>query len=100
MDIRYFESLIAVAELGSIAQAARAQHLTAAAIGQRITVLEGHFGTVLLDRSSRNATPSEACLKLLPHARKLVSDFQAMPAFLESTGLHAYPLRSGHALDE
>ncbi len=34
MDIRYLDSLIAVVEFGSIAQAARSQNLTAAAIGQ------------------------------------------------------------------
>jgi hypothetical protein len=48
MDIRCFESLIIVAELGSIARAARAQNLTAAAVGQRIAILEQHYDTELL----------------------------------------------------
>jgi len=87
MDIRYFESLICVAEFGSIARAAKAQHMTAAAIGQRIAILEEHFGTALLDRSSRSAIPSEACSKLLPYARKIVSDFHDMGAVLEPSGL-------------
>ena len=87
MDIRYFESLISVAEFGSIARAARAQNLTAAAVGQRIAILEEHFGKALLDRSSRRATPTEACARLLPHARQFVRDFHEMGAILEPSGL-------------
>ncbi len=87
MDIRYFESLICVAEQGSIARAAKAQHLTAAAVGQRISILEEHFKVALLDRSSRSARPTEACTKLIPYARKIVSGFHEMGAILEPTGL-------------
>ena len=87
MDIRYFESLICVAEYGSIARAARAQNLTAAAVGQRIALLESHFDTVLLDRRSRSAVPTEACRQLLPLARHIVSSFHEMGAVLEPSGL-------------
>ena len=64
MDIRYLESLISVAEQGSIASAARAQNLTPAAVGQRIALLEKHFGTDLLNRNAHRAIPTEACLRL------------------------------------
>jgi DNA-binding transcriptional LysR family regulator len=87
MDIRYLESLIAVAEQGSIARAAKTQRLTAAAVGQRISMLEEHFGVALLDRSSRRAVPSEACVQLLPHARKIVADFHELGALFEPGGL-------------
>ncbi|MDF1859463.1 MAG: LysR substrate-binding domain-containing protein [Verrucomicrobiales bacterium] len=87
MDIRYFESLICVAENGSIARAARAQNLTAAAVGQRIALLESHFNTTLLDRRSRSAIPTEACTQLLPLARHIVSSFHEMGAVLEPSGL-------------
>ena len=87
MDIRYFESLIAVAESGSIARAARAQNLTAAAVGQRIAILEEHFGKTLLDRTSRRARPTEACARLLPRAQQLVRDFYELGAILEPAGL-------------
>jgi len=87
MDIRYLESLICVSESGSIAGAARAQNLTAAAVGQRIALLEEHFGSILLDRRSRRAVPTRACLKLLPIARQIVSSFHEMGAVLEPTGL-------------
>ncbi len=87
MDIRYFESLISVAELGSIARAARVHQITPAAVGQRIATLEKHFNTPLLDRASRKATPTEACIKLLPHARQIVSDFHDMSVKLTPSDL-------------
>jgi len=40
LDSRYLKSLIKVIDCGSIADAARAEHLTAAAISQRIFALE------------------------------------------------------------
>jgi DNA-binding transcriptional LysR family regulator len=87
LDIRYLDSLIAVVELGSIAQAARSQNLTAAAVGQRILALEKHFNTALLNRNSHRATPTEACLNLLPRARHIVSEFYDMNADIDHSGL-------------
>lgn len=87
MDIRYLESLINVAEQGSIAAAARAQNLTPAAVGQRIAILEKHFGTDLLNRSTHRAVPTEACLNLLPKARRIVAEFHRMSAAVETSGL-------------
>jgi DNA-binding transcriptional LysR family regulator len=87
MDIRYLESLISVAEAGSIAGAARAQNLTPAAVGQRIAILEKHFGAVLLNRDTHKAIPTEACLNLLPKARQIVSDFNHMSVDIETSGL-------------
>jgi DNA-binding transcriptional LysR family regulator len=87
VDIRYLESLINVAELGSIARAARLQNLTAAAVGQRILTLEKHFNRSLLNRNAHKATPTEACLNLLPRAREIVSTFYAMSAQVEPSGL-------------
>jgi DNA-binding transcriptional LysR family regulator len=87
VDIRYLESLISVAELGSIAAAARAQNLTPAAVGQRIAILEKHFGTALLNRNTHKAVPTAACLNLLPRARQIVTEFQHMSTEIESSGL-------------
>ena len=87
MDIRYLESLISVVELGSIAAAARAQNLTPAAVGQRITILEKHFATPLLNRNTHKALPTDACLNLLPKARQIVKEFQRMSAEVETSGL-------------
>jgi len=87
MDIRYFESLISVAELGSIARAARAQNLTPAAVGQRIATLEKHFKTALLNRAAHKAIPTAACNTLLPGARQIVDTYYEMSAQVEPAGL-------------
>lgn len=87
MDIRYFESLLKVVELGSIARAARAQNLTPAAVGQRIRALEGHFNVSLLNRNAHKATPTDACYRLLPQARDLLKQFHSMAAAIVPEGL-------------
>lgn len=87
VDTRYFESLIKVAELGSIARAARAQNLTAAAVGQRIQALEKHFNIALLHRNSHKASPTDACYRLLPKAKSLLQEFRSMNASIEPEGL-------------
>ncbi len=87
MDIRYFESLIAIVELGSIASAAQAQNLTPAAVGQRIQAIENHFNTELLNRSSHKATPTKACLSLLPRMRHIVSEYRQLNADIDYSGI-------------
>ena len=87
MDIRYLDSIIAVVELGSIAAAAQAQNLTAAAVGQRIQALEKHFNTPLLNRGTHKATPTEACLNLLPRMRHILSEYRELSADVDQSGL-------------
>jgi len=87
VDIRYLESLISVAELGSIASAARAQNLTPAAVGQRIAILEQHFATPLLNRNAHKAMPTQACLDLLPQARQIIESFYRMSNVAGRSGL-------------
>ncbi|WP_050464989.1 LysR family transcriptional regulator [Herbaspirillum autotrophicum] len=74
MDTRYLKSLIAVVDCGSIADAARTEGLTAAAVSQRIQALERHFGFALLSRVGHAAKASDACLGLLPRARQIVRE--------------------------
>jgi len=87
MDTRYFESLVKIAELGSIARAARAQNLTPAAVGQRIQALEKHFKVELLHRNAHTASPTDACYRLLPKAKSLLQEFRSMAASIEPEGL-------------
>ena len=94
MDTRFLESLLAVAETGSIAAAARLQGLTAAAVSQRIRVLESELDTGLLNRSAHAATPTDACLRLLPAARNLVREARQLSSHLDATGLSG-PFRLG-----
>ena len=47
------ETLLAVARTGSVAAAARHQHVTPSAVSQQIRRVEGHFGIKLFERAGR-----------------------------------------------
>lgn len=94
MDTKFLESLIAVVEAGSIANAARSQGLTAAAVSQRIRVLETELDCDLLSRSAHAAAPTAACLRILPVARALVRDAANLGAHVDASGLSG-PYRLG-----
>jgi len=87
MDSRYLQSLIATIEHGSIAEAARAENLTAAAISQRIQALERELGFPLLSRLAHTARPTEACLNLLPRAKHIVSEVALLAGDIDPEGL-------------
>ena len=87
MDIRYLESLIAIVELGSIARAAQSQNLTPAAVGQRILAIENHFNAKLLNRNTHRATPTEACLALLPRVRHIVNEYRELNADIDHSSV-------------
>lgn len=53
MDVRQLQTLLAVADTGSFAGAARIVHLTASAVSQQIQALEGELGVLLFDRRKR-----------------------------------------------
>lgn len=80
MDVRFIESLMAVADLGSITAAARMQGLTSAAVSQRIQVLEQDVGVPLLLRRANTARPTQACLELMPVMRQMVELRQRLRA--------------------
>lgn len=87
METRYLKSLIAVVDCGSIADAARVEQITAAAIGQRIQALERELGFALLSRSGYTARPTEACLSLLPRARRIVRESALLEGDADLGGL-------------
>lgn len=87
METRFLKTLAAVAKTGSMAGAARAEGITAAAVNQRVRVLEREFKTALFARAGKTVLPTEACLRLLPHARKLVADADQLVNRMDDTGL-------------
>ena len=87
MDTRFLESMIAVVESGSIAAAARLQGLTAAAVSQRIQALERDLSCDLLSRAAHTAKPTQACLNLMPRARRLVREAEALQGDIDVSGL-------------
>lgn len=87
MDSRYLKSLIAVVECGSIADAARNEGLTAAAISQRVQALERELGVELLSRAGHAARATEACNALLPRARAIVREVALLAGDADVRGL-------------
>ncbi|OKA29159.1 LysR family transcriptional regulator [Pseudomonas versuta] len=87
MDSRYLKSLIMVIDCGSIADAARSEGLTAAAVSQRIQALERQLGFALLSRSGHAAMPNPACLALLPRARRIVREVSLLAGDADLDGL-------------
>ncbi|WP_029363835.1 LysR substrate-binding domain-containing protein [Herbaspirillum lusitanum] len=87
MDVRYLKSLISVVDCGSIADAARHEGLTAAAISQRIQVLERKFGFELLSRVGNSAKATNECMRLLPRARRIVREVSLLNGDVDEDGL-------------
>ena len=64
-------SFLAVAETGSLSQAARALKLSQPTLGRHIAEMETALGLTLFTRQPKGLTPTEAALDLLPHARAM-----------------------------
>jgi DNA-binding transcriptional LysR family regulator len=85
-DLRLF---LAVVEQGSLTRGARAQHLSLAAVSERIAGMEGALGTALLDRERRGVRPTPAGDALVRHARSILGQVEHMRGELRAyaTGL-------------
>lgn len=64
-------SFLAVAETGSLSQAARALGLSQPTLGRHIAEMEAALGLTLFTRVPRGVQPTEAALAILPHARAM-----------------------------
>jgi DNA-binding transcriptional LysR family regulator len=87
MDTRFLTSLATVIECGSIAEAARRENLTAAAISQRIKTLEAILKCSLLIRTGHSAKPTSECLRLLPKLQQIEQLSAQLQDDLDTTGL-------------
>lgn len=74
METQYLNSFLLVIETGSLAEAARRMHLTAAAVAQQMRTLEREFGTDLLARAGRTVAPTPAGHRLAAAAPQLLRD--------------------------
>jgi DNA-binding transcriptional LysR family regulator len=66
------ERFVAVADAGSLAEAARDLHIPRETLSRQISRLEERLGVELLHRSTRRLVPTEAGLELLRRARVIV----------------------------
>ncbi|MCZ4281729.1 LysR substrate-binding domain-containing protein [Kiloniella laminariae] len=87
MNLLFLESLVYVANLGSLAEAARAQGLTATAVSQRLKALEGLTGTALIARSGKTVALTEAGQRILPHARQVLDEQRRLLQALDQQSL-------------
>lgn len=71
LDWTLTRSFLAVAESGSLSQAARALGLSQPTLGRHIAEMETTLGLELFTRQPRGLTPTEAAEALLPHARAM-----------------------------
>lgn len=77
MDILgLINTYIRVVETGSIAAAARAQGMSAAAVSQSITRLEGHLGVRLLSRTTRRMALTESGTRYFEKVRHIPREIE------------------------
>ncbi|WP_440995988.1 LysR family transcriptional regulator [Arhodomonas sp. SL1] len=85
MDIRQLRYFAAIANAGSITRAAEQLDVAQPALSQHVRQLEEELGTQLLVRSVRGVRLTDTGTRLLSHARKLLSDFQAIRDDIQQT---------------
>ena len=94
MDSRFLDTLVAVIECGSVAEAARRLNLTAAGITQRVRALETEIGVSLMVRVGRNVRPTAAAVAILQRAKGIQRDVRDLKS-IATTGLLSGELRLG-----
>jgi len=87
MNLEFLHSFVTVAEVGSIAEAARRLDLTPAAVAARLHALEAELGTPLIQRAGRSVRVTEAGLKILERSRGLLRDLRDLRAIAQDSSL-------------
>jgi DNA-binding transcriptional LysR family regulator len=80
MDIRFLQSFVNVVDCGSLAEAARLLDLTPPTVAMRVKALEDGLGIALVRRVGRTVKATEAGLKILEHARRVLRDVRDLHA--------------------
>ncbi|MEX0348030.1 MAG: LysR family transcriptional regulator [Paracoccaceae bacterium] len=71
LDWAHIQTLIAVAETGSLSAAARQLGLTQPTIGRQVSALEANLAVTLFTRTASGMQPTDAALELLAPARRM-----------------------------
>jgi DNA-binding transcriptional LysR family regulator len=95
MSIRHLRTLLAIAERGSFAAAARQVHLTESAVSMQMKALEAELGVALFDRATRPPALTDAALALLPEAAELIAGYERLSRRETDDGLVQGHLRLG-----
>src|SRR5512145_2691290 len=78
MELRHLRYFVAVAEALSFARAARALNLSQPPLSRQIRALEEELGTALFARTKRSVALTPAGAALLPDARRLLREADAL----------------------
>ncbi len=96
MELRQLQSLVSLAQLGSIAKVAENLHLSSAAVHKQLKVLEGELGVCLYTKNGRSLRLTQAAAVLLPYAKEVLAQHDtAVNAIKEWSGLKRGVLRIG-----
>jgi len=96
LEVRRLRVLLAVADHGGVAAAARAMSFTAPAVSQQLAALERQMDVPLVDRSGRTAVLTAAGQRLAEHARAVLALLEVAEADLaDSSGAPRGRLRIG-----
>ena len=77
MSVEQLQTVVAIAEEGTLVAAARRLHLTQPPVTRRLQALEEELGVRLFLRRPRGMTPTEAGETFLDHARAILRAVEA-----------------------
>lgn len=91
VNLRHLRAFDAAVRLGSFVEAARALHVSPAALGLAIRELEDALGFRVLERTTRSLQLTEAGRGYLAHGRRVLAE-------IEQADRYARDMQAGHAL--
>ena len=77
LEIRHLRTLVALAEAGTVSQAAKRVHLTQSALSHQLRGLEEHYGLPIVRRKGQTVELTEAGQQLLTLARSVLIEVQS-----------------------
>jgi DNA-binding transcriptional LysR family regulator len=86
---KQIESFVAVAQRGSLTQAAQAEGVAPAVIGRRLDALEARLGVKLLVRTTRKVSLTHEGSAFLEDCQRLLLDFASAEATVSAGGVRA-----------
>ena len=86
IDTLGVQGLVALADHGAFGRAARALHITQAALSRRIKNLEEFLGVKLVERTTRSVALTAIGVDFVPQARRLLSDLESALVDIRETG--------------
>ncbi|WP_420451343.1 LysR family transcriptional regulator [Ilumatobacter sp.] len=85
LELRHYETVVAIVELGTMTAAARELHTTQSALSHRLAECERRLGTQLFDRGrKRRLTPTRAGLAVHQTASRAIAELERTERLLRS----------------